>query len=85
MIENWHYDPGEPQWMEAIQTWSERRTPVWRCKCRYLWKTPEIDQWLSDYCVGEYDSVMRFNGGNPYLSITIRQEADATAFLLRWT
>jgi len=85
MIEDWHYDLGMPQYMASINSWSERRNPVWRCKCKNLRISPEIDQWLSDYCVGEYDSVMRFNGGNPYLSITIRQEADATAFLLRWT
>lgn len=84
MITDWHYDGGEPHWMEAISEWSDARPPAWRCQYR---GTPHqieaVARWL-DQLAGGGDSHWRFNGGDPYLAVEIHEERDALLFLMTW-
>jgi hypothetical protein len=86
MIHAWRYDDGEPIYMEAISSWTERQRPCWRCQVLSIYNGAEMENWFKGNVLsGDYDFVMRFNSGNPYIDIKIYEEKDAVAFLLRWS
>jgi hypothetical protein len=84
MIEYWRYDDGEPYYLEAISSWSEPRRPGWQCQVWGTVRIREVEEWIADNFIGEHDTTLRFNSGNPFLSVTIHDQTDATAFQLRW-
>lgn len=40
--------------------------------------------WMKANMTGEYDCTWRFNSGNPMMTVTIRNDEDATMFKLTW-
>lgn len=85
IIQDWRYDDGKPIYMNVIDEWTEARHPCWRCKIYNVLEIQRIEEWLHDSIVGDWDVTVRFNSDRPYVVIEIYDEADATAFLLRWS
>jgi hypothetical protein len=86
MICHWSYDDGEPYYMMAIDRWSEPRRPCWRChwRMRHVDRDETFQGWFKAHPEDSYDLTVRFNGGDPYISIEIYDETVATAFRLTW-
>ena len=84
MIEHWRYDDGKPHYMEVIKRWSEPHRPGWHCQVWGTVRGREVEEWIAENFIGEHDTTLRFNSGNPFLSVTIYAEEDALAFRLRW-
>ncbi len=89
MIRHWSYDDGLPLYMTAIDKWSEPRRPCWRSHCRdnrsTQAETEAMRAWFEDnHTEDQYTLTARFNGGDPYISIEIYDEAVAIAFRLTW-
>jgi hypothetical protein len=86
MILSWRYDGGESYYMAAIDRWSEERQPGWRCQWRGSFEESEIiTKWLDDQFGERCDYTWRFNGGDPYMSIEIYGQEDATLFFMTWS
>jgi len=84
MITNWRYNTGEPVYMPTIDSWTERLRPAWQCQVWGTNRAREVQAWIDENFTGDYETIMRFNSGNPFLSVTIHEQTDATAFQLRW-
>jgi hypothetical protein len=84
MITNWRYNAGEPVYMPTIDSWTERLRPSWQCQVWGTERSRDVQTWINDNLSGDCETIMRFNSGNPFLSVTIHEQADATAFQLRW-
>ena len=58
----------------------------WFCQVRIT--DPETEKnfgkWLKKNMIGPYDLTFRFNSGNPYYSVWIKKDEDATLFKLTW-
>jgi len=80
----WQYDDGEPHYMAAIDRWTERTRPCWRASVLDLQYAQGIQDWIDENFTGDHETIMRFNGGDPFLSVRIYTQDDATAFQLRW-
>jgi hypothetical protein len=44
----------------------------------------EVQACIDENLTGDYETIMRFNSGNPFLSVIIHTEEDAVLFRLRW-
>ena len=84
MITHWHYDDGKPYYMEVIDHWSEPRRPGWHCQVWGTVRGREVEEWIAENFIGEYDTIMRLNRGNPFLGVIIYDKEDAVAFRLTW-
>jgi hypothetical protein len=43
-----------------------------------------VIEWMKETMTGEYEAINRFNGGDPIVTVHIKEEADAMVFKLRW-
>lgn len=90
-ILNWRYDDGFPFGFPESYDADDWREPCW---IGHLTTSPledlgsgkwqELTRWLATNCIGYYDYVWRYNGGNPFLEVRIGKDIDASAFLLQW-
>jgi hypothetical protein len=80
----WTYDDGEPYYMSAIDKWTERTRPCWRASILDLRDAQAVQAWIDANFTGDWETNMRFNSGNPFFSVVIYTQEDATAFQLRW-
>ena len=55
----------------------------WHCWA-YAGEDENIEQWMKDNMVGEYECDFRFNSGDPMHTIIIRENEDAMLFKLKW-
>ena len=82
MIQGWHYDAGEPIYMEIIDEWTDARKPGWRFSTMH----DEVIAWLDE--MGKdgltHESAHRFNSGDPRYFCWIYDAELADSFLLRW-
>jgi hypothetical protein len=84
-ISGWRFDGGDPTYISAIDSWTDRRTPTWRCGVRGTQaEVEEVRAWLSEQCGDQCDHTYRFNSGDPYVEINIRDETNAIAFKMRF-
>lgn len=88
MIRNWRYDTGEPYYMSNIDKWTEPRIPAWRgavyTKDMSNEQREEFDKWIKDHETSTEECTWRFNNGDPFFQIEIRNEEDALAFFMTW-
>lgn len=83
MIQNWHYDSGDPYYMAAIGKWSNSRLPSWRGQIYELSAGKLVTEWIEkNSTTAEID--YRFNSGRPCYFVTIYNEEEATAFYMTW-
>ena len=83
----WEYHDGAPYYMETINQWSERMRPCWRCSAWTYDDKPlqQIADWLTENSGGtDWETIYRFNSGNPFLQVMIYDDQLAMAFRLRW-
>jgi len=82
-----YYDDGKPQYMSAIDQWTEPRDPAWRISYRpnSIATVEDVTAWLNENCMGNHDCEFRFNSGDPMLFISLSDERDVLSFRLRWT
>ena len=84
MIEDWRYDDAEPHFIAALDKWSEPRRPAHVFIIKKDWVL--IEEWLVGNCTeDQFDSIARFNSGDPFLSVQIFDKELAMQFLLRWS
>jgi hypothetical protein len=46
--------------------------------------TPILEDWCENYFSEEYEVRLRFNSGDPYWSLDLRDEGDVSTFTLFW-
>lgn len=89
-IQHWHYDDGMRFIPEIIRRVGESSHEYdeefkgWHC---WVYVDDEghkeFCKWLKT-CKGDYEFDWRFNSGDPMYTLLLRDDADATAFKLRW-
>lgn len=84
MISNWRWDDGSPDYMPAINQWTNPRRPAWRCQYHTLRDHEEIMLWLRENWPNDSEFIYRFNSGAPYLEIALFSDEAATDFRLRY-
>lgn len=85
MISNWHYDAGEPYYVDALDKWTDGCRPCW-WGIIYKKDIPEdngVVDWLANN-LKQYDIDFRFNRGNPCYFIKIYDEQEALTFWMVW-
>ena len=91
-VNHWRYDDG---WQEIPLALRDKNGVMtndrvfnedivgWHC-----WVYPsndmDIEKWMEENMIGEYDCTFRFNSGNPMYTVFITNNEDATLFKLTW-
>lgn len=85
MIHYWRYDDGEPVWSDVIGDYiGEPSKPRWYCVISKPDST-EIETWLnSNLDKKAFNSVYRYNSGDPSMFLDIYDRDAAVLFYMTW-
>ena len=85
LVHNWHYNDGWTKHYIRGKDVTEFHEELvgWHCWV-YPTDNKDFDGWMENNMTGEYETIFRFNSGDPMITVFIKSDQDATLFKLKW-